>query len=56
MLSHSESMELLAEYGRGADWTKLDRAHETARLFMPQIEEEIGESVEKIVATQMDSF
>ena len=34
---------------------RLDRAHETARLFMLQIEEEIGESVEKIIATQMDS-
>ena len=30
----------------------LDRAQESARLFMTQIEEEIGESVESIVARQ----
>jgi len=30
----------------------LDRAQESARLFMAQIEEEIGESVESIVARQ----
>jgi uncharacterized protein len=29
---------------------RLDRAHESARLFMLQIENEIGESVEKIVS------
>ncbi|HDM76605.1 MAG TPA: hypothetical protein ENG51_09055 [Deltaproteobacteria bacterium] len=31
---------------------RLDRAQERARIFMSQIENEIGESVEKIVAYQ----
>ncbi len=31
---------------------RLDRAQESAKLFMKQIEEEIGESVERIVADQ----
>lgn len=34
---------------------RLDRAHETAKLFMTQIEEEIGDSVERIVAFREDS-
>jgi hypothetical protein len=30
-----------------------DREQESARLFMKQIEEEIGESVEEVVANQL---
>lgn len=35
--------------------SRLERAHEAARCFMTQIGEEIGDSIERIIASQEDS-